>query len=79
MTCTFIGETASSMGGRIGGHWQELKEGKSLSVLYQHTLLEHRGLINSIDIKVLSIHSSDRNLRQIIRGYTRSIRHSEPQ
>lgn len=41
-TATYIRETTHSIGKRIGEHWQEFKEKKSFTVLYQYVHVEHR-------------------------------------
>ncbi|XP_052825841.1 uncharacterized protein LOC128248506 [Octopus bimaculoides] len=61
----YIGEMARSLTERVNEHWRDYKNHKQTSVLYQHAKEQHSGVLDLINIEILSSHPDDALLRQI--------------
>lgn len=61
---TYIAGTAHDIAKQIRGQWQEVKEGESLSALYQHAQSEHVASVDSKDL----INTQTMEARQTIKS-----------
>ena len=61
----YIGETSRSIKERLNEHYTKINNMDSSSVFIQHMKEEHGGLIQELEVKIISTHPTDPTSRQI--------------